>query len=366
MNDLNQTPNVNATPEDDETHYKNEWSMSHVLVICLALGAAFVSLYIGFGALAILVSEANALLKDLIPHRLLLLGQLHPVVIHFPIAFLVWLAFTEVLGTINNSHRNRRWMNLMFMACCVTAVAAAGAGALYMTVLSFSEEEKTLLNLHAIFQVTGTTLICSTYVLYRLVLKSNKLEKVYQTCLGLSVVIILTGAHFGGSLVHGTDLFSSILMGPQEEGAETSEGGIVYDDVAPIDFNKEIYPLLKSKCFRCHGKRRQRSKYRLDTRNWAFAGGKTGETVIVPYNPKKSTLCARIQLPRDSKKRMPNKGKPLTKEQQHLLCNWINQGAPWPLDYVTKASGADGTDTVDETKYTSAADGAEEAEGEAK
>jgi uncharacterized membrane protein len=359
MKESNQTPTVKAVSTDEETHYKNEWSITHILAICLTLGAVFLSLYIGFGALAVLVSEVNSWLKDLIPHQLLLLGQLHPVIIHFPIAFLVWLVFTEVLGTINNNHKNRKWMNLMFMACCVTAVAAAGAGALYMTVLSFSEEEKTLLNLHAIFQVTATILICVSYVLYRLVLKSDKYEKIYQACLGLSVIIILTGAHFGGSLVHGTDLFSSIFSGAEEEGETVAAEEMLYDDVAPIDFNKDVYPLLKSKCFRCHGKRRQRSKYRLDTRNWAFAGGKTGETVIVPYNPKKSTLCSRIQLPRDSKKRMPNKGKPLTREQQELLCNWINQGAPWPLDYVTKASGADGTDTVDETKYTSEADGAE-------
>ncbi|MCF6282478.1 MAG: hypothetical protein L3J28_09760 [Candidatus Polarisedimenticolaceae bacterium] len=356
MKESNHTSTIEVTTQNEQTPQRKEWSLLHLLVICLALGAAFLSLYVGFGALAVIVSEINSWLKSLIPHQLLLLGQLHPVVIHFPITFIVWLAFTEVLGTINNNHKNRKWMNLMFMACCVTSVAAAGAGALYMTVLSFSEEEQTLLNLHAIFQVTATLLICATFVLYRLVLKSDKLEKVYQTCLGLCVVIILTGAHFGGSLVHGTDLFSSIFSAPETE--EVSEE-LMYEDVAPIDFNKEVYPLLKSKCFRCHGKRRQRSKYRLDTRNWAFAGGKTGEPAIVPYNPKKSSLCTRIQLPRDSKKRMPNKGKPLSKEQQKLLCNWINQGAPWPLNYITKAKGADGTDRVDETKYISDTDGNE-------
>jgi len=338
MNDSNPTPSVDTSSQERESQYRDEWSLSHVLVICLILGAAFIGFYIGFGALAVLIADINAWLKGLIPLQLLLLGQLHPVVIHFPITFIVWLGFTEVLGVINKNHKNRRFMNLMFMACCITAIAAAGAGALYMTVISFSDEEQMLLNLHAIFQVTATLLICVTYVLFRLTLKAEQFEKAYQTCLGLSVVIILTGAHFGGSLVHGTDLFSSIISPTQSEEVteEVVSGGLISKDAAPVDFKTEVYPILKAKCFRCHGKRRQRSKYRLDIRSWAFAAGKIGYPAIVPYNAKKSALCTRIQLPRDSKERMPNKGKPLSIEQQKTICNWIEQGAPWPDDNEAK------------------------------
>ncbi len=100
-----------------------------------------------------------------------------------------------------------------------------------------------------------------------------------------------------------------------------------------VDFEKEIYPLLKESCFSCHGPEKQKGKYRLDTKEGAFKKGSDGPHII-PGNSEKSPLIHMVaglieeglMPPPDDK----GKSQPLTKEQIGLLRAWIDQGAAWP------------------------------------
>src|SRR5581483_7611530 len=100
---------------------------------------------------------------------------------------------------------------------------------------------------------------------------------------------------------------------------------------APVDYEKEVKPLLASRCGACHGALAQKSKLRLDTAAFIKKGGRSGPAVI-PGKSAESLLMDAV-LGRD-RPQMPteNEGIPLTKEQIALLRNWIDQGAKAPAD----------------------------------
>ena len=55
----------------------------------------------------------------------------------------------------------------------------------------------------------------------------------------------------------------------------------------PVDFVKEIQPILKSRCYSCHDGAKQRGGFRLDVKAAAFKGGESFAPAICPANPQK-------------------------------------------------------------------------------
>jgi mono/diheme cytochrome c family protein len=96
-----------------------------------------------------------------------------------------------------------------------------------------------------------------------------------------------------------------------------------------VDFAKQIQPILRQHCVKCHGPEKQKGKLRLDSKEVAMKGGKDG-VVLVAGDADKSELYRRITLPKGHDDIMPNEGDPLSKEQTDLVRVWINQGADWP------------------------------------
>src|SRR5580765_3798646 len=43
-----------------------------------------------------------------------------------------------------------------------------------------------------------------------------------------------------------------------------------------VDFSKDIKPIFEQNCFKCHGEEKQKGKMRLDSKEAALKGGKTG------------------------------------------------------------------------------------------
>ena len=97
----------------------------------------------------------------------------------------------------------------------------------------------------------------------------------------------------------------------------------------PLNFNRDIRPILSNKCFACHGPDSQNrdAGYRLDTSEGAFAdlGGYAG---IVPGEPDASELVLRITNDDVDMRMPPQEHKnPLTDEEIDLLTRWIEDGA---------------------------------------
>ena len=96
----------------------------------------------------------------------------------------------------------------------------------------------------------------------------------------------------------------------------------------PIDYEKQIAPIFKKYCYKCHsarvGRRKPKARLRLDTPEMILKGGEEGP-VLVPGNPQKSELYKRISLPPDHDDVMPARGPTLKKEEIHLIRDWIVQ-----------------------------------------
>ena len=98
--------------------------------------------------------------------------------------------------------------------------------------------------------------------------------------------------------------------------------------VAKIDFERDIKPVLDKSCAGCHGAKAQMGGLRLDARNTAMSGGLSGKA-IVPGDAAHSPLYLRTAGIGDQA-RMPMGGKPLPPEQIATIKRWIEEGAVWP------------------------------------
>ena len=99
----------------------------------------------------------------------------------------------------------------------------------------------------------------------------------------------------------------------------------------PVDFNRDIRPILSDTCYGCHGPDAnvREADLRLDIREGIF-GKRDGESVVHPGEPSKSLLVERISA-EDPSDRMPpaDSGRSLRAEDIELLRRWIADGAEW-------------------------------------
>jgi hypothetical protein len=106
---------------------------------------------------------------------------------------------------------------------------------------------------------------------------------------------------------------------------------------APVDFLRDVQPILQEHCTACHGAEKQKSGYRLDHREDAIKGGESGQAAMVAGAPEHSPLL-RFVSGEDSDMLMPPKKspqKPLSAAQIEILRAWIAQGVVWPKENQT-------------------------------
>jgi mono/diheme cytochrome c family protein len=96
-------------------------------------------------------------------------------------------------------------------------------------------------------------------------------------------------------------------------------------------FETRVRPVLAKHCFACHTNS-ELGGLRLDTRDRALKGGKTGPAVV-PGKPEASLLLHAVRHT-DPRLKMPPQGK-LDDSVTADLEKWIEQGAVWPEQPVT-------------------------------
>lgn len=107
-------------------------------------------------------------------------------------------------------------------------------------------------------------------------------------------------------------------------------GGSRTGAAEPVDYLKQIKPLLTARCVACHGALKQEGGLRLDTAALAIRGGENG-AAIKPGVPDDSLLLRRVTST-DEALRMPQEGEALKVEQIAWLRAWIEQRAAAPAD----------------------------------
>jgi hypothetical protein len=108
-------------------------------------------------------------------------------------------------------------------------------------------------------------------------------------------------------------------------GLRNSVAGV--PEAAPLEFNRDIRPIITENCFACHGpdKNQRKAKLRLDVREIALEKG-----AIVPGKPGESKLIEHI-FSSDPEEIMPppKSRKVLSAAQKAMLRQWIAAGAEY-------------------------------------
>jgi len=106
----------------------------------------------------------------------------------------------------------------------------------------------------------------------------------------------------------------------------TSAGNFAVSAGRPVNFTRDIRPILSDKCFFCHGPdpTHREADLRLDLEEAAK------DYAVVPGEPDESDLVARITSD-DPDVRMPpaHSGKSLSAKEIALLERWVAEGAQW-------------------------------------
>jgi hypothetical protein len=106
--------------------------------------------------------------------------------------------------------------------------------------------------------------------------------------------------------------------------------GVPSDSAAVEFFEKEVRPILATRCQGCHGPAKQKGGLRLDARASALAGGSTGPAVV-PGKPEESLLVDAINYGQTYQ--MPPKSR-LPDAEIATLTRWVRIGAPWGVETI--------------------------------
>jgi hypothetical protein len=103
----------------------------------------------------------------------------------------------------------------------------------------------------------------------------------------------------------------------------------------PVDFIRDVQPLLRKHCFECHAAGNDEGGLNLGMKQRAFEGGHHGPAFEVKNSAGSRLIHLVAAL--DKTEVMPPDGPRLTNAEVGLLRGWIDQGAVWP----------DGADVLD-------------------
>ena len=114
----------------------------------------------------------------------------------------------------------------------------------------------------------------------------------------------------------------------------TASAAVRGEDEVP-DFHRDIRPLLRNRCVKCHGPLKPAGNLNLSLPSALARGGESGPA-IVPGQPEESRLWQLVE-----REEMPE-GAPLPPAEKELLKRWIAGGAPG-LSQPAEAGAADET-----------------------
>ena len=103
-------------------------------------------------------------------------------------------------------------------------------------------------------------------------------------------------------------------------------GAMAADDL----WTAKVQPLLKERCYECHGAKKAKHDLRLDSIEGILKGGKELGPAVVAGKPDESPLIKVCTMARDEELAMPPKDPALTAEQIGWLKDWIAAGAKVP------------------------------------
>jgi Protein of unknown function (DUF1549)/Protein of unknown function (DUF1553)/Planctomycete cytochrome C len=105
----------------------------------------------------------------------------------------------------------------------------------------------------------------------------------------------------------------------------------------PVDYTRQVKPLLTARCYACHGALQQKSGLRVDTAKLLEKGG-NGGPAIVARSSQDSPLIERVTAVDTTRMPPSSEGETLSTSEIAMLKSWIDQGAVAPPDESPEAS----------------------------
>ena len=116
-------------------------------------------------------------------------------------------------------------------------------------------------------------------------------------------------------------LLLSAILAPRGHSAPPGE---------KIDFADAVQPILKARCYKCHGPDKQESGLRLHVKAAAMAGGDNGAAIVAGKSADSSLVRRIAGIGDDARMPPEDDGAPLAADEIAKIRTWIDQGAEWP------------------------------------
>jgi hypothetical protein len=100
----------------------------------------------------------------------------------------------------------------------------------------------------------------------------------------------------------------------------------------PVDFVRDVKPLLEGRCAKCHATDKPKGKFSLRTRDDALKSGESGPNIIAGDSAKSKLIHYVGRIVEETVMPPKGQGDPLTRDEIARLRAWIDQGAKWPAD----------------------------------
>ena len=243
-----------------------------------------------------------------LPVWLQIAGRLHPLVLHLPIGFLIFLA---MMFFFRKQMEKESFQQMFGTGLLITSFFTSVA-ALLGFFLSLQDDYGNALTQH---KVTGVVLSWLCYLLVLLHSRSE-LRKVLYGVGGVTLVFLLAVGHTGAILTHG----QNFVLAPISSQIElTADNASVYEFA--------VQPILDKKCFSCHNETKAKGGLVMTSTDKFRQGGKNGKAFI-EGNPRESRMVKAFYLPLSHDEHMPPDGKPqLTSIEISTIEAWISSGA---------------------------------------
>ena len=111
----------------------------------------------------------------------------------------------------------------------------------------------------------------------------------------------------------------------------------------PVDYIRDIRPILREKCYVCHGPGMENHNLRLDLKTSAMR-------VLIPARHGEVELVRRITSSAADYRMPPPMAAPLLPDEIDILVSWIRQGVDWPDENRTPAAVRELFQAIDENR----------------
>lgn len=289
-------------------------------------------------------------------------GTLHPAVLHFPIALGIVAAIVELWGAVRRDPGPSSFALTAVWFAAIVAVVTATSGWFNAEFLNGGLSLN--LFLHRWIGIASAVLLMTLAISGSIIRARPKtsLSGAWRMVLLATAGALGFTGHLGGSMVYGDGYITDALWSAIDQ-TEKSQREAAANDAkvqlgiaqtpqvatavsatavsetavpaaavlsaggkAPVDFTKQIVPILTANCYECHGNGKHKGGVHLDDWKWMTTERK-GEWAVKPGDPSASLLVTNIELPESDDSAMPPTGNRVSSADIALIREWIVQGA---------------------------------------